>query len=389
MTDILHVFAAFGAGVLSFFSPCVLPLILAYICFITGLSSEELTVSQDVTSAKKRLILTEAILFILGFSLVFVALGASATFLGSHFIARKKLIGMIGGIILILFGLHMCGLLKIKFLEYEKKIHLKTKPISWLGSTFVGMAFGLGWTPCVGPILGGVLMMAATRDTLTKGVILLSFYSLGLALPFLLVSIGIKRTLTLFTKIKRHFKLISVISGILLIIIGITILIPAVWADPVKGSNVAGKNEESKEVASDFALPTLEGEILQLSDFKGKVIILDFWAIFCPPCRKGIPDFVKLYDKYKDKGLVIIGINLDRGDINEVKRFCQDMNINYPVVRGNYLVAEDYGGIRYIPTTFLIDEEMNIVKKFIGYTSYETFESQILRLLRLPSASSQ
>ena len=229
MAEVLQILTAFSAGTLSFFSPCVFPLIPAYICFITGLSSQEIMSSFESSTVKRKLILTEAILFIVGFSVIFVALGASASFLGSYFISYKKIIRIIGGIILVIFGLHMIGVFRIKFLEYEKKLHLKAKPINWLSSVFVGMAFGLGWTPCVGPILGGILVLAATRDTLFKGATLLSFYSLGLALPFLLISIGIKKALNIFSKIQKHFKLVSVISGILLIIIGITILIPQIF----------------------------------------------------------------------------------------------------------------------------------------------------------------
>ncbi len=360
------------------------PLIPAYVCFITGLSSEELTSAQGISFTKKRLILGEALLFILGFSFIFVVLGASATFLGSYFTRFQKWIKIIGGIIVILFGLHISGVLRLRFLEYQKKIGLRSKPATWLGSFFIGMAFGFGWTPCVGPILGGILMLAATSNTLAKGIMLLSLYSLGLALPFFLISIGIKWTLNLFSKLKRHFRLISVLSGILLIIIGMTILIPAAWADPAGWEFLfdrARQDEQSKEAAPDFALPTLDGETLQLSDFKGKIIILNFWAMSCPACRRLIPDLVKLYDKYRDDGLIIIGVNFDTARIERIKIFSDDMNINYPVIRGDYALAESYGGVRYIPTAFIIDKEMNIVKKFVGYASLETFESQIKGLL--------
>ncbi len=210
---------------MTFFSPCVLPLIPVYICFITGLSSDELARTQDNTLSKKKLILTEAILFILGFSFVFVALGATAGFLGSFFVAHRMTIRIIGGIILIVFALHMLGLFKIRFLDREKRIHLKNRPVSWLGSFFVGIAFGLGWTPCVGPILGGILVMAAARETLAQGVILLSCYSLGLAIPLLLISIGIQRAMHFFAKVKKHFKVIKIISAIILMVIGIGIMV--------------------------------------------------------------------------------------------------------------------------------------------------------------------
>ena len=225
MTDILQILTAFGAGLLSFFSPCVLPLIPAYICFITGLSVEELSTPKEKGIEKAKTILPESLLFILGFSAVFVILGASATFLGSFLFARQRIIKIIGGLIIIFFGLHVSGLLKIKFLQYEKKLHLRNKPVSKFGSFLVGVTFGFGWTPCVGPILGSILMLAATKASLTKGILLLSFYSLGLGLPFFLLSIGIEYTLGLFSKVKRHFKLISVVSGILLVAIGIGIIV--------------------------------------------------------------------------------------------------------------------------------------------------------------------
>ncbi|MFH1046590.1 MAG: cytochrome c biogenesis CcdA family protein [Candidatus Omnitrophota bacterium] len=225
MQEQIQIVSAFGAGVLTFFSPCLLPLVPVYLSFITGLSAEELISRQPDTTGKRKLILTEAVLFILGFSFVFVALGASAGFLASFFTAYKKIIRIIGAIILILFGLNIAGFLNWRFLEQEKRLRLKSKPLSLLGSLFVGMAFGLGWTPCVGPILGGVLVMAATRQTMAQGAILLSAYSLGLGIPLFLVSIGINKALGLFTKIKQHFTLIKRLSALVLIILGISILI--------------------------------------------------------------------------------------------------------------------------------------------------------------------
>ncbi|MCK5594894.1 sulfite exporter TauE/SafE family protein [bacterium] len=227
MPEIFRIFTSFGAGLLSFFSPCVLPLIPAYICFITGLSSEELCDPNNKDFKKRKLILTETILFILGFSLIFVLMGASAGFLGTYIFAKQKIIRIVGGAIVILFGMHISGLLNIRFLQYEKKLHLKSKPVNKFGSFLVGIAFGIGWTPCIGPMLGSILMLAANDATLSKGILLLSFYSLGLALPFLLLGIGIGKALVLLSKIKRHFKLISTISGILLSAIGVWIIIGA------------------------------------------------------------------------------------------------------------------------------------------------------------------
>jgi len=246
----ISLFAALGAGVLSFFSPCVLPLIPVYISFITGLSLDKLgealpqevspqeILSQDegrtVTKNVRRYhlkryylkkIFWETVLFVLGFSFIFVALGASATYLGNFVFANRKIIKLIGGIIIILLGLHIAGVFKIKHLEYEKKFHLRGRPPTLLGSFVVGIVFAVGWTPCIGPLLAGILALAATKDTLGQGVLLLSFYSLGLAIPFLLTSIFIGGFLGLFSKIKRHFRLISIVSGGLLISVGIWVII--------------------------------------------------------------------------------------------------------------------------------------------------------------------
>ena len=151
-----------------------------------------------------------------------------------------------------------------------------------------------------------------------------------------------------------------------------------------------GETEESAVTdkewgdAPDFTLPDLEGNSLTLSDFKGKVIILDFWATWCPPCRVEIPDFVQLYDKYEDEGLLIIGVSLDRGDSRSVKQFSESYKINYPIVLGNFNVTEDYGGIRGIPTTFIIDRKGDIKEKYVGYQPRATFENTVIRLLEIP-----
>ncbi len=136
--------------------------------------------------------------------------------------------------------------------------------------------------------------------------------------------------------------------------------------------------------APDFTLPQLDGDSLTLSDFKGKVIILNFWATWCPPCRMEIPDFVALYDKYEEEGLLIIGVNLDKGDTRAVKQFSENYSINYPVVLGNVDVTQSYGGIRAIPATFIIDKDGNIREKYIGYQSRATFEEAVKRLLEIP-----
>lgn len=218
-------FTALGFGLLSFFSPCILPLIPAYLSFITGISVDKLQESESAAGVSKNLwkFLGETLLFILGFSFVFISLGASATMLGNFIFENRRLINIIGGIIIIIFGLQVAGVFNIKYLQYERRFHLKSKPVHKLGSFVIGFVFALGWTPCIGPILGSILTLASTKETVSQGIMLLSFYSIGLAIPFIFTSIFIGWVLGSFSKIKKHFRLISALAGILLIFIGIGI----------------------------------------------------------------------------------------------------------------------------------------------------------------------
>lgn len=217
---------AFGSGLVSFFTPCVLPLIPVYLSFITGLSADQLKQADGKTGISSNLkeTLGGTLLFVLGFSAVFIALGASATFLSNFLFANKKLISVIGGIIVIIFGLQIAGVFNIKFLEYEKKIQLKGRPVRGFGSFIIGLVFAIGWTPCIGPILGSILAIAATKETVGQGITLLSFYSLGLAVPFIITSIFVGLILSAFTKIRKYLKLISIISGAALVVVGAGII---------------------------------------------------------------------------------------------------------------------------------------------------------------------
>ncbi len=208
---------AFTAGILSFLSPCVLPLIPSYITFITGMGFEDVTRSRRTT-------LVHALLFILGFSLIFVALGIGATALGSMLLAYRDWISRIGGVLVIIFGLYMLGVLRIGAMAKDTRVHLSDKPVGYLGTVLVGIAFGAGWTPCIGPILGAILTYASTSDDLSQGMLLLGTYSLGLAVPFLVSALAIERFLGAFQKFRKHLGTVNKISGVLLIIVGVLML---------------------------------------------------------------------------------------------------------------------------------------------------------------------
>lgn len=224
MTQQVSLVMAFFAGLLTFLSPCILPLIPAYISFITGVSIDDLVSSEEEKSKMTKRIFLEMILFILGFSLVFILLGASASYFGKSVLSHLKLLRVIGGILVIVFGLYISGLFNISFFGHERKIHLKMKPTNILGSFIVGIVFALGWTPCVGPVLGTILTYAATQETVREGVLLLGSYSLGLGIPFLVSGLAVNLFIRGFRKIKKYSRLISVVTGGLLILFGILIL---------------------------------------------------------------------------------------------------------------------------------------------------------------------
>ncbi len=215
--------AALSAGLLSFLSPCVLPLVPSYIAFISGVSIEELSSQESVRRVRRKVILS-ALFFVFGFSLIFIALGASATFIGKFMAKNIRWVEVIGGLFIILMGLHFAGILRLRFLDRERAVHLEKKPLGLFGTLVVGMAFGAGWTPCVGPILGSILMLAATTQSVVKGVILLAFYSAGLGLPFLVAGFLIHRFFEYFQSIRKHFRAIAIAGGVLLIVVGAALL---------------------------------------------------------------------------------------------------------------------------------------------------------------------
>jgi cytochrome c-type biogenesis protein len=207
---------AFGAGLISFLSPCVLPLIPGYISFISGASLNELL-------ANKKINIIPLILFTLGFSFVFIMFGAAASYLGQVLLQNSQTLRIIAGLIIVIFSLQLIGIVNIGFLNFEKKIYTKKNNNIWF-SFIIGMAFGFGWTPCIGPILGSILALASTEETIFRAIILLSFYSLGLAIPFILSGYLMQRFLMFSKNFKKNINLVSKGGGVILLITGILIL---------------------------------------------------------------------------------------------------------------------------------------------------------------------
>src|SRR3954453_17943891 len=222
MNQQITLIAAFAAGVLSFGLPCVLPLIPGYISFVSGISVEEIPGDGAPATSRMQVFFT-SLAFVIGFSIVFVLLGASATAIGKLMFAKLPLLSKIAGGILIVFGLHTMGVFRLGFLETEKRMQSQRKPAGPIGAMLVGVAFAFGWTPCIGPILGGILAIAGSKNSVSEGVTLLAVYSLGLGIPFLLTSLAINQFFSATRRVRKYYHAIEVASGVLLVAIGLLI----------------------------------------------------------------------------------------------------------------------------------------------------------------------
>jgi cytochrome c-type biogenesis protein len=247
MEENVSLLAAFGAGLLSFISPCVLPLVPGYLSYISGLSLDEMrgttvvagggTVAVARQVGARRQVAVASLAFIIGFSLVFVALGAAASAIGQFLAERQAIFNRIAGAVIIVFGLHTMGVLRIEWLYQEKRVQTSRKPAGVFGAGLVGVAFAFGWTPCIGPILAGILALAGSQETVGQGVRLLGIYSLGLGVPFMATALMIDRFFGAMGRIRRHYHTVELVSGALLVIIGLLIFtnkftVIAKWLTP-------------------------------------------------------------------------------------------------------------------------------------------------------------
>ncbi len=226
MIDDVSIFMAFSAGLISFLSPCVLPLVPGYISFISGRSLSDIGADRtDTTTAGSLnpLIILNSLFFILGFSIVFISLGASATWMGALIADKMSILTKIAGLVIMLFGLFKMGIIRYLPFYREVKFEIRNRKYGLVGAVLIGGAFALGWTPCIGPILGAILIYASTLNDVTQGIVLLGFYSLGLGLPFLLTTLGIHQFFRLFKRISKHLGLIEIVSGVIMVILGLLI----------------------------------------------------------------------------------------------------------------------------------------------------------------------
>lgn len=403
----------FLQGILSFFSPCVLPLVPLYIGYLAGGTK---TVDENgIIHYQKKRVMLNTIFFVVGVSFAFFLLGFGFTAFGKFFSSNRALFSRIGGIIVVLFGLYQLGLFGSHFLKKEHRLPLKLNKwaMNPLVALVLGFTFSFAWTPCVGPALASVLLMASSSNSAAAGFALIGVYTLGFILPFLAFGLFTGTLLDFFKKHQKVVKYTVKIGGVLMIFMGIMMITG--WMNGLTGylSKFGGNNssttsqssssdpssqndvtsvpgttekptkeeqtdpEKETVPAPDFTLMDQFGETHTLSDYKGKVVFLNFWATWCGPCRQEMPDIQAMYEKYNQNtdNLIVLGVanpktdqspNNQDGTIEEVTQFLSDNGYSYPVVMdttGEYFARY---GVSAFPTTFMIDVDGNVFGYITG-----------------------
>lgn len=414
----------FLQGIFSFFSPCVLPLVPLYIGYLAGGTK---TVAEDGTVRyKQSRVLLNTLFFVVGVSFAFFLLGFGFTAAGKFFAGNRILFARIGGILVILFGLYQLGFFGSRLLSGRVSLPFRLDKVAMnpLIALVLGFTFSFAWTPCVGPALASVLLMAGSSSSSSMGFLLIGLYTLGFVLPFLAVGIFTGALLDLFKKYRKVVQYTVKAGGVLLILMGVMMFTG--WMNGVTGylsqfgaasapesageqveassapeassssqpkagsassddasesgaqppESAGGNNRRQNPPAPDFTLTDQFGESHTLSDYRGKVIFLNFWATWCPPCRQEMPDIQALYEESggNSEDLAVLGIAnpksaentyTQEGTVEDVARFLSDNGYTYPVVMDTTGEIFQTYGITAFPTTFMIDREGNVY----GYAS--------------------
>jgi cytochrome c-type biogenesis protein len=390
----IRIAISFAAGILSFLSPCVLPLVPGYISLISGVSVDGL---KEGNSSRRAVILN-SLAFNAGLSVIFLVLGTTAGLVGAA-ITNNLWVRIIGGLIIIAFGLQLIGLLKIPALYKDTRFFSSDKPRGIFGSAALGVAFAAGWTPCIGPILGGIIGLAATSGGWRSGLVLSAFYSAGLAVPFLLTGLGINQFLSFYKNFRKHLHKVEVVSGLVLILVGVLVMsgqaallassrfvayIPNLEGllslnQTTPPPAPAGPNSNFQP-APDVEFKTLTGDSFRLKELQGQVVLLNFWATYCIPCREEIPALNALQHELQAEGLQIVGASLD-DDVDAVNAYQQEVaKFEYQVVLGSSDARVQYPQLA-LPTTFLIDRQGRIRKTIDGARDKAGWEADVKPLL--------
>ncbi|MBR5635298.1 MAG: redoxin domain-containing protein [Pseudobutyrivibrio sp.] len=417
----MSIVSVFIEGLLSFFSPCVLPLIPVYIGYLSGGTLKTTGDGQMVYDRKKVVINT--IFFVIGISMAFFVLGFGISAVGRFFSGYQMIFARAGGIIIVLFGLYQLGFLgtnRILSGDYRLPVQFEKMTMSPITAILMGFVISFAWTPCIGPVLSSVLIMAATAGTSANGFGLIAVYTLGYIIPFILVGFFTNTLLNFFSKHKGVVKYTVKIGGVILIVMGLMMFTGKMnsitsYLSSVSGSNVAseatveeksdvveipdetveeddvvGEEPDAEEAATekiaapDFTLTDQYGNTHSLSDYKGKIIFLNFWATWCPPCRAEMPDIQALYEEYQkmdDPDVVILGVAFPNygkeQSVEGITQFLDENGYTYPVLMDTEasLVLPYY--ITAYPTTFMIDPDGNVLGYLPGGMTRDIMENVI------------
>ncbi len=399
----ITIWVAFLAGLLSFLSPCVLPLVPGYVSLISGVSIDHLKDGNESRKNARRAIILNSVAFNIGLSMIFLSLGVLAGLLGKT-VTANPWFRIIGGIVIIGFGFQLMGFLKIGALYKDTRFFSQQKPRGMLGSMTLGMAFAAGWTPCIGPILGGIIGLAATSGNWKTGLYLSCFYAAGLSVPFLLTGLGINKFLGFYSKFRKHLHKVEVVSGVMLISIGLLIATNKVavinawlasWLpNPEAAIKLEGSGVETLpplEAASVVPAPEIElkdtaGAPIRLSDLRGRVVFLNFWATWCVPCRTEIPELAAMYRDLETQGFTVVGASWN-DSVSDIQKFQQEIKVDYPILLDAESIGDKFGGIQSFPTTFIIDRTGRIRYKVSGPRNRATFEAAVKLLLNETQAT--
>ena len=389
--ELLFYFLTFLSGILSFFSPCVIPIIPIYFSYLTG-NGKQVDCYGNLTYNQKK-VFFNTLFFILGISTSFFILGVSFTTIGNIAFSQKNIISKIGGIIIVILGLFQLEIIKINPLYKEKRITYDSKNVSPFIAFITGFTFSFAWTPCVGPILSSVLILATTLHNNTLANLLIFIYSLGFVIPFLLIGIFTTILLNFFKTHQKFLKYTVKISGFFLIVIGTltffgytnqlsNYFLPSNPTNSISNESNTVLNKDSYRLIDQYGVEHI------LSDYKGKVILLNFWATWCPPCKEEMPYLEEIYKNFgsNKKDVIILGItnpiteenpNGQDKNIEEIKYFLNENKYTFPTIFDKTGIYFDNFKIRAFPTTFIIgkDGEIKIV------TPGAMNKEQILKLI--------
>ena len=397
-SDISYI-AVFLQGLFSFFSPCVLPLLPVYLGYLSGGTGDRM--ADGTLRFEQGKILRNTICFVIGISAAFFMLGMGASVAGSFLVGQQHVITRVGGGIMILFGLYQLGLLgRWEFLAKERRLPFSpgTMAASPFMALLLGFVFSFAWTPCVGPMLGSVLILAAAEPG--KGMVMIMFYTLGFVIPFILLGLFSGTVLGLLKRHSNIMKYTVKAGGVLMILLGLLLCSGQLQAGGEAASrNPAGETDaaqnaqraaetDHKVAAVPFELKDQYGKNHTLSEYKGKVIFLNFWATWCPPCRAEMPDIQELYERSPKEGegaVIVLGVASPKlgneKDEAGIKAFMDKNGYTYPVLmdaKGELFSAY---GIRAIPTTFMIDREGNVYGRVQGALSGENIDKVVKQTL--------